>query len=109
MARTVRAVSRVEVTPRRGWSLSCGGVMPTGRTRLALVVYLLVVATGAVLALFALRGAAGFLASAPEDFWVLAGFALIADIRPFPLPATSRRSSVFVVSLCFCFAIMLLW
>jgi predicted signal transduction protein with EAL and GGDEF domain len=83
--------------------------MPTGRTRTALVVYLLVVATGAVLALFALRGAIGFLGIAPEDFWVLAGFALIADIRPFPLGPTSRGTSVFVVSLCFCFAIMLLW
>ncbi|MGE5156449.1 MAG: putative bifunctional diguanylate cyclase/phosphodiesterase, partial [Betaproteobacteria bacterium] len=83
--------------------------MPTARARTTQVVYLVLVATGAVLAVLALRSVPAFLTVAPEDFWVLAAFALIADIRPFPLPAMSRRASVFVVSISFCFAILLLW
>jgi predicted signal transduction protein with EAL and GGDEF domain len=53
--------------------------------------------------------AAVFVASAPGDFWVLTALALAADVRPVPLPPSARRSTTFVVSVSFCFVILLLY
>jgi diguanylate cyclase (GGDEF)-like protein len=47
--------------------------------------------------------------SATAELWVLAGLALVADIRPVRLPAPSRSWATFMVSVCFCFAILLLF
>jgi diguanylate cyclase (GGDEF)-like protein len=45
----------------------------------------------------------------PVEFWVLAGLAVVADVRPFPVPANGRRMTTVFLSICFTFAIMLLW
>jgi diguanylate cyclase (GGDEF)-like protein len=49
------------------------------------------------------------MSSAPAEFWVLAGLALVADIQPVRLPAPARGWATFVVSICFCFATLLLY
>ena len=71
--------------------------------------YWLVVLIGATLTVAALPFAIRSVASAPTELWVLAGLSLVADIRPVPLPATTRSWATFVVSICFCFAILLLY
>ncbi len=45
----------------------------------------------------------------PMEFWVLAALAVIADLRPLPVPWTRRRLGTIFVSVCFTSAIMLLW
>ncbi len=71
--------------------------------------YWLVLAAGAVVTLVAIPFTAVFLSSSEATFWVLAALAVAADIRPVRLPPPLRRSTTFVVSMCFCFAILLLW
>jgi diguanylate cyclase len=83
----------------------------TGRRplRLAVVAFWLVVVAGAALTAAALPTAIAFSTSAPPEFWVLAALALVADLTPFRLPPPARRSTIFLVSVCFCFAIALLY
>jgi diguanylate cyclase (GGDEF)-like protein len=69
----------------------------------------LVVLTGAALTITALPTAIDFATTAPPEFWILAALALVADLTPFRLPPPARRSTTFVVSACFCFAIALLY
>lgn len=45
----------------------------------------------------------------PVEFWILAGLAVVADVRPFPVPGAARRMPTVFLSICFTFAIMLLW
>src|SRR5215831_16908720 len=77
--------------------------------RVATSVYRVVVAAGAIVTLVAAVPAAAFLPSAEPEFWILAALAAVADVQPVRLPLAVRRSMTFVVSLCFCFAILLLY
>src|SRR5215468_11209030 len=49
-----------------------------------------------------------FLRHAPVGFWLMAGFALLADARPVS-PAPGSRLSPVYPSICFTFAILLTW
>ena len=49
------------------------------------------------------------LAHVPSAFWVLAVLAVVADALPFAVPGAARRARPVFVSVCFTFAIMLLW
>jgi diguanylate cyclase (GGDEF)-like protein len=73
------------------------------------VTYWLVVLSGAVLTVTAVKLAIAPMSSAPAELWVLAALAFAADIRPVRLPAAVRSWATFVVSVCFCFAILLLF
>ncbi len=43
------------------------------------------------------------------EFWILAVVAVVAEARPFTAPGVARRMTAVHLSLCFTFAIMLLW
>jgi diguanylate cyclase len=45
----------------------------------------------------------------PVEFWVLAGLAVIADVRPFAARGPLRRFAAIFVSISFTFSIMLVW
>ncbi|GIF10562.1 putative bifunctional diguanylate cyclase/phosphodiesterase [Actinoplanes teichomyceticus] len=47
-------------------------------------------------------------ATLPPAYWVMAALAVVADVRPHPLPGR-RASRVILPSLCFTFAIALAW
>src|SRR5262245_45413623 len=49
------------------------------------------------------------LSALPVEFWVLAGLAVIADVRPFVARGPLRRFSAIFVSVGFTFSIMLVW
>jgi diguanylate cyclase (GGDEF)-like protein len=49
------------------------------------------------------------MSSAPAQLWVEAALASVVDIRPVRLPAAVRSWATFVVSVCFCFPILLLY
>ncbi len=49
------------------------------------------------------------LAHPSAEFWILAGVAVVAEARPFTAPGAARRMTAVHLSLCFTFAIMLLW
>src|SRR5215475_15137760 len=53
-------------------------------------------------------GLPGFLGHAPVGFWLMAGFAVLADARPVS-PAPGSRLSPVYPSICFTFAILLTW
>ena len=75
----------------------------------AATAYWVVVAAGAVLAVVAMPSAVASLASADAGLLILAALALAADVRPVRLPPSAGRSMTFVVSVCFCFVILLLY
>ena len=75
----------------------------------AATVYWAVVAAGAVLAVVVMPSAVASMASADAGLLILGALALAADVRPVRLPAPARRSMTFVVSVCFCFVILLLY
>ena len=77
--------------------------------RVAASVYWVVVVAGVALTTVAVPLAVVFMASAEAEFWILVALALSADIRPVRLPPLVRRSTTFVVSVCFCFVILLLY
>jgi len=68
-----------------------------------------IVGASGLVAVQAFTGVPPFPYQVPMEFWVLAGLALIADLRPFPVPGTRRRVGTIFLSICFTFAIMLLW
>ncbi len=43
------------------------------------------------------------------EFWILLAVAVLAEVRPFMAPGAARRMTAVHLSLCFTFAIMLLW
>src|SRR5262245_42257312 len=45
----------------------------------------------------------------PAEFWVLATLAVVADLRPFSLLGSRRWLATVFLSVCFTFAITLLW
>lgn len=45
----------------------------------------------------------------PGLFGALASLAILSDLRPFPLPSPSRRPAMVFLSVCFSFAILLVW
>jgi hypothetical protein len=49
----------------------------------------------------------GVPAHSPATYWLLAVLAVVADLRPFPPPGGQR--SVVFPSICFTFAILLMW
>jgi diguanylate cyclase (GGDEF)-like protein len=49
------------------------------------------------------------LSTAPLGFWLMAGFAVLVDARPFSAAPGGRDRSVVYPSICFTFAIMLCW
>ncbi len=55
-----------------------------------------------------LGGLPHFLTVAPAGFWVMAGLAVVADIRPFT-PMGRRQVSPVYPSICFTFATLLMW
>lgn len=77
--------------------------------RLSVTTYWFVVTVGAVLTVVAVPFAIRSMVSAPAELWVLAALASLADSRPLRLPAPARSSATFVVSVCFCFAVLLLF
>jgi diguanylate cyclase (GGDEF)-like protein len=77
--------------------------------RLSATTYWFVVLVGAVLSVVAVPFAIRSMLSAPAELWVLAGLASLADIRPVRLPAPARGWATFAVSVCFCFAVLLLF
>jgi diguanylate cyclase (GGDEF)-like protein len=94
--------------PRSGFGAVDEG--PVRRLRLMrMSVYWVVVAAGAGLTVAALPSAVAFMSGAEFEFWILVALALVADVRPVMLPAPMRRSTTFVVSVCFCFVILLLY
>jgi predicted signal transduction protein with EAL and GGDEF domain len=68
-----------------------------------------VVLAGAALTIDAALRGASLLSGVPGEFWVLVALAVAADFRPFTLPVPARRTTTFLVSPCFCFAILLLY
>jgi hypothetical protein len=77
--------------------------------RLSVTTYWFVVTVGAVVTVVAVPFAIRSMSSAPAELWVLAALASLADSRPLRLPAPARSSATFVVSVCFCFAVLLLF
>jgi predicted signal transduction protein with EAL and GGDEF domain len=77
--------------------------------RLAVTGYWFFVLAGGVLTVAALPSAIAAMASAPAQLWVEGTFACLVDLRPIRLPAAMRSWATFVVSVCFCFPIMLLF
>jgi diguanylate cyclase (GGDEF)-like protein len=47
--------------------------------------------------------------SRPLMFWVLAGLAIVIDLRPLATAGATRRFATIFVSICFSFAIFLVW
>ena len=47
--------------------------------------------------------------SQPPMFWVLAGLAIVIDLRPLATAGVTRRFATIFVSICFSFAIFLVW
>lgn len=45
----------------------------------------------------------------PGQFWALACLAILADLRPIPLADPARRPATVFLSVCFTFAILLVW
>jgi diguanylate cyclase (GGDEF)-like protein len=86
-----------------------GDTGAAGLQRRPAIAYWLIVLVGVVVTVAALPSAIGQISSAPAEFWVLAALALVADIRPILLPAPARSWATFVASVCFCFAILLLY
>ena len=68
-----------------------------------------IIGASGVVAAQAVTGVQPFPQHIPMEFWVLAALAVIADLRPFPVPGTRRRVATIFLSICFTFAIMLLW
>src|SRR5271170_702138 len=77
--------------------------------RLSVTTYGFVVTVGAVLTVVAVPFAIRSMMSAPAELWVLAALAALADSRPVRLPPPARSWATFVVSVCFCFAVLLLF
>ena len=77
--------------------------------RLSVTTYWFVVTVGAVLTVVAVPFAIRSMVSAPAELWVLAALASLADSRPVRLPPPARSWTTFVVSVCFCFAVLLLY
>jgi diguanylate cyclase (GGDEF)-like protein len=72
-------------------------------------VYWVIVGTGVALTVVTVPFTVAFMVSAPAEFWILVLLALAADVRPVRLPPAMRRSTTFVVSVCFCFVILLFY
>jgi diguanylate cyclase (GGDEF)-like protein len=77
--------------------------------RLAVTGYWFFVLAGLALTVGALPSAIAAMSSAPAQLWVEAALACLVDLRPIRLPAAMRSWATFVVSVCFCFPIMLLF
>jgi diguanylate cyclase len=81
------------------------GGLPRG---IALFVGCVAVAAVAAAAM-SLADLPAFLSTAPTDFWLLSALAVVSDARPFSLPVTRRRQTTVFLSVCFSYAILLLW
>jgi diguanylate cyclase (GGDEF)-like protein len=79
------------------------------RQRLSVTGYWLVLGTGGGLTVAAVPFAIATMLTAPAQLWVEAAFACVADRQPVRVPVAVRRWATFVVSICFCFPIMLLY
>jgi diguanylate cyclase (GGDEF)-like protein len=77
--------------------------------RLAVTAYWLIVLIGAGSTVVAVPFAIAAMSSAPAQLWVEGALACLADIRPIRVPPTVRSWATFVISVCFCFPIMLLF
>jgi diguanylate cyclase (GGDEF)-like protein len=80
-----------------------------GAAAAAKVVLIAITTFGASVVLRGLIDIRLLLPHVPMEFWVLAGLAVVADVRPFSLPSRARRTTAVLLSICFTFAIMLLW
>jgi predicted signal transduction protein with EAL and GGDEF domain len=77
--------------------------------RLTVTAYWFVVLIGAVLTVAAVPFAITAMSSAPAQLWVEGALACVADLRPIRVPPAVRSWATFVISVCFCFPIMLLF
>lgn len=60
-------------------------------------------------ALATIVGLPRFLLNAPSEYWVFAALAAASEVVPFVAPGFRRRLSPVFLSVCFAFAVLLLW
>jgi EAL domain-containing protein (putative c-di-GMP-specific phosphodiesterase class I)/GGDEF domain-containing protein len=98
-----------ELAPYMVWPPFAGPRNQRLRRVAASATFFGVVAVAAVLTAVAAWQGLGQLRAMSGEFWVLAALAVVADVVPFRLPPPARRTTTFLFSPCFCFAIMLLY
>ena len=62
-----------------------------------------------LLVVWSVPGAVAAAHGASREFWIIGGLAVIADVRPSPLPQDRAWPSRTVLSVCFTFAMLLIW